>query len=60
MAQSSPIPLPCRFWVKTKRTYFKLRTNTPWPASDACSRLRAAGLRKMLCQKLSKEGFGRS
>jgi hypothetical protein len=33
-----------------------LRTNTPWPASDVCSPPREAGLRKMLCQELSKAG----
>ncbi len=36
-----------------------MRTDTPWPASDVCSPTREAGLRKMLCQELSKEGFGR-
>src|SRR5580700_2773757 len=60
MAQSSMTHLPSKFCVKTKRTCFNLRTNTPWPASDVCSPPREAGLRKMLCQKLSKEGFGRS
>jgi hypothetical protein len=37
-----------------------VRTDTPWPASDVCSPPREAGLRKMLCQELSNEGFGRS
>ena len=37
-----------------------MRTDTPWPASDVSSPPREAGLRKMLCQELSKEGFGRS
>ena len=32
----------------------------PWPASDACSPPREAGSRKMHCQELSQEGFGRS
>src|SRR6201993_987544 len=34
--------------------------HTPRPASDVCSPPRKAGLRKMRCQELSKEGFGRS
>src|SRR5215472_5351223 len=46
--------------MKTKRTCCNLRTNTPWPASDVYSPLHEAGLRKMLCQELSKEEFGRS
>src|SRR5262245_55131670 len=43
-----------------KRTCCNLRTNTPWPASDVFSPPHEAGLRKMLCQELSKEEFGRS
>src|SRR5215469_1120746 len=60
MAQSSMTHLPLRFCAKTKRTCCNLRTNTPWPASDVFSPPHEAGLRKMLCQELSKEGFGRS
>src|SRR5437773_7664056 len=38
------------------RTCCSLRTNTPWPALGVYSLPHEAGLRKMLCQKLSKEG----
>src|SRR5215470_625490 len=60
MAQSSMTHLPWRFCAKTKRTCCNLPTHTPWPASDVYSPPHEAGLRKMLCQELSKEGFGRS
>src|SRR5262245_30949791 len=60
MAQSSMTHSPSRFCAKTKRRSCNLRANTPWPASDAYSPPLEAGLRKMLCQELSKEGFCRS
>src|SRR5215469_5181990 len=41
-------------------TCCNLRTDTPWPALDVYSLPHEAGLRKMLCQELSKEGFSRS
>src|SRR5438874_1788962 len=47
-------PFAMKLLLQTKRKCFNLRTDTPWPASDVCSPPREAGLRKMLCQELSK------
>ena len=53
-------PFAMKILREDEKDVLQFAKNTPWPASDVCLPPREAGLRKMLCQELSKEGFGRS
>lgn len=53
-------PFAMKILCEDERTCCNLRTNTRWPASDGYLPPHEAGLQKMRCQELSKEGFGRS
>ena len=52
-------PFAMKILREDEKEVLQFANGHPLPASDVCSPPREAGLRKMLCQELSKEGFGK-
>src|SRR5277367_5558184 len=53
-------PFAMKILREDEKEVLQFANGHPLAASDVCSPPREVGLRKMLCQELSKEGFGRS